>query len=585
MELQSTMDYLEVEQATSRPSPSKYRNIPDQYHTPDFAEEELTSVPIAGDLETVTSSGFQSYPRSIPSGTVLSRTSSEGDEMTTKGCGGIPVDEKGGMGIIAIGMALGNPVDDRDVFSVQPQVVTTVSAPKDNEAEEQLPNGLVRTKSKKWGLFGRSKSTRVKYSDRSLGQPSLPLAATVTRTISNTVISCETLSDNVQHAPSSPPRKPLERSLTEPAKSRSERRPPVPSLEESLRTLEESPKSSICSAQASKRSPETFGREPFLNVEIPSIQMERYSVMFAGLLDRRATTPLPAHRHNTHRTLQALREDDNNNSSSFSSSNGNGSSQQEIPASIRTRCVDRGLPSPLPLRRDPPQSSSSISRSKTCSAVPRTSRGVLTDLADKHNNEQSPAPHIVRLASGRGRNPRAPLQIHKSEGGRPQLRSKFHIESPKQGTTPTRTRFELSESTEPRPSSCRQTGKNALFGMDNASSVQDHGSKVKVTNYTHTAARALQSSSPIGRGSLSDDEMGEVETEVYQDAVQISIARQVSVSRPQRSTMAPLRMHPVNGAQPVEIKSLTPRLIDSRKKALSKFQNNERVVMRRVGGV
>ncbi|KAG5988481.1 hypothetical protein E4U54_004645 [Claviceps lovelessii] len=582
MELQSTMDYLEVEQATSRPSPPKYRNIPDQYHTPGFAEEELTSVPIVGDLETVTPSGSHSYPRPIPSGTVLSRTSSEGDEMTAKGCGGIPVDEKGGMGIIAIGMALGNPADDRDVFSVQPQVVTTVSAPKDNEAQEQLPNGLVRTKSKKWGLFGRSKSTRVKHSDRSLDQPSLPLAATVTRTISNTVISRETLSDDARHAPSSPPRKPLERSLTEPAKSRSERRPPVPSLEESLRTLEESPKGYICSAHASKRSPETFGREPFLNVEIPSIQMERYSVMFAGLLERRATTPLLAHRQNTHRTFQALREDDDNNNNN---NNGNDSSQQEIPASIRTKCVDRGLPSPLPLRRDPPQGSSSISRSKTCSAVPRTSRGVLTDMVDQHNNEQSPAPHIVRLASGRGRNPRAPLQTYKSEGGRPQLRSKFHIESPKQGTTPTRSRFELSESTEPCPSSYRQPGKNALFGMDNASSVQDHGSKVKVTNYTHAAARALQSSSPIGRDSLSDDEMGEVEAEVCQDAVHISIARQVSVSRPQRRTMAPLRMHPVNGPQPVEIKSLTPRLIDSRKKALSKFQNNERVVMRRVGGV
>ncbi|KAG5983358.1 hypothetical protein E4U55_000096 [Claviceps digitariae] len=492
--------------------------------------------------------------------------------MTTKGYGGTPVDETGGMGIIAIGMALGNPIDDRDVFSVQPQVITTVSAPKDNEAEEQLPNGLVRTKSKKWGLFGRSKSTRVKYSDRSLGQPSLPLSATVTRTISNTVVSRETLFDGPPDIPYSPVRKPLERSLTEPGKSRPERPPQVPSLEDNLRTY-------ACSAQTSKDSPETFNREPFLDVEIPSITMERYSVMFAGLLERRATAPILARRQNTHERFRALREDDGENDPA----------QQEKSRFRRKPSVDCGLPSQLPLRLDPVQSSSLKSSPRTSPAVPRTSNDA--DVADKHYKEHSPALHIVRLASVRGRNPKLPLKINKSEDGRPQLRSKFHIESPKQGPTPTQSKFDSSDSIdkyaarrqEPCPSSYRQTGKNASTGMDDASSAQDHGSNV--TNYTHTTRG--QSSSTISQGSLSDDETGEAEAEVVQDAVQVSIARQISVSRDQRRMLEPLRMHPVNGRQPVEMKSSTPRLIESKNalSAVARFQKSERVVIRRVEGV
>ncbi|KAG6007543.1 hypothetical protein E4U21_005844 [Claviceps maximensis] len=510
--------------------------------------------------------------------------------MTTKGYGGHPMDETGGMGIIAIGMALGNPVDDRDIFSVQPQVVTTVSAPKDNELEQQLPNGLVRTKSKKWALFGRSKSMRVKYSDRSPDQPSLPFNATVTRTISNSVISRDTLSESSREA-YLPSRKPLERSLTAPGTSRSERPPQVPIREDRLQ-------SHVCPAQTSNGSPETFSRdtfnqepisrepltqEPFLDVEIPSITMERYSVMFASLLERRSTTPILMRRQNTFEKFRTLEEDDGEHDSL----------QQEIPAFGRKKSVDRRLPPQLPSRLHHVQSSPNSSMD-TYPAVPRTSNDVLADVVAKHSNEHSPAPHIVRLASVRSRNPRVPLKIQKSEDGRLQLRSKFHVESPKQGSTPThQSKFDLSDSSDtyarqgkPCPSLCRQTGKTLSTEMDDASTAQDHGPKV--ANYTHTTG--THPSSINNSDGFSDDETDavEAETEVIHDAVQVSIARQISVSRDQHRLLGPLRLHPVNGQCTPEAKSLMPRLIESRKDALSavgKYQKRERVVMRRIGGV
>ncbi|KAG5921133.1 hypothetical protein E4U42_005968 [Claviceps africana] len=510
--------------------------------------------------------------------------------MMARGFGETAVDETGEMGIIAIGMTVGNPVVDQEILSVQPQVITTVSAPKDHDVEEQPPShGLVRSKSKRWALFGRSKSTRVKYSDRSLTQPSLPLNATVTRTISNSVISREALSDDSQDAPFSSPRRSRERSLTEPAK-RLERsltapgipiaqrkaklqRPEIPQRAAPAPPPENSLPSDPCSAQTLTRSPETFSREPLLDVEIPSITMERYSVMFAGLLERRGAASL-ARRQTRHEKFPALREDDAENDPP----------QQENLASRRKKSVDRGVAHQRPLRLDTVQGSPHSSPNAS-PAVPRTSNNVLADVVDKHN-EHVPAPHIVRLASVRGRNMKAPpLEIPKGEDGRPQLRSKFHIESPKQGSTPIWSRFDSDESADQPARQQEPCSTKTSTGRNESSSAQHHRSIA--TNYTHTVG--AQSCSSLSQDGLSEDDTDEMEAEVIQDAVQVSIARQISVSKDQSRVLGPLRMNPVNGQGSVEIKSpVTPRLIESKKGAFSPVattQKSKRVVLRRMGGV
>ncbi|KAG5938499.1 hypothetical protein E4U60_001349 [Claviceps pazoutovae] len=537
--------------------------------------------------------------------------------MTSKGHGGAPIDEVGGMGIIAIGMALGSPALDHNVFSAQPQVITTVSAPKECEPDEQLPKdgGLVRTKSKKWGFLGRSKSMRAKFADRSQDQhPSLPLHATVTRTISNTVSSRETLSDSLRDAPSSPPRRPIERSLTEPASSRRRRRPPPVNPPPVYPPLANSPLDKPSPAhpspahlspaysspvqpspvnapptipsyesfqnctrhtQTSRKPLEKPSREALLDVEIPDITLERYSVMFASLLDRRGTVPLLSRRQNTHDKIQALKEEDGED----------GALQQEVPAPKRKSSFGGNLPSLLPLRLDSGQSSSKTSPNPS-PALTRHSNDTVSDV-DKPNGEKPPAPHIVRLASVRGRNPKVPLTIQKSEDGRPQLRSKFHIPSPKYDSTASRPKLLFDDVTDeparqqvPSRSPSRRNGPNVLVGMDNAPSAPQH-QRPRLSNYTHTSGG--HSSSNVSQASLSElseEETLEVEAGVVEDAVQVSIARQISVSRDQRHLLGPLRMHPVNGKFAVETINSTPRLIDAKKDTLAplaKFRKNERV--------
>ncbi|KAG6217416.1 hypothetical protein E4U50_003856 [Claviceps purpurea] len=572
--------------------------------------------------------------------------------MTSKGHGGAPIDEVGGMGIIAIGMALGSPALDHNVFSAQPQVITTVSAPKECETDEQLPKdgGLVRTKSKKWGFLGRSKSMRAKFADRSQDQhPSLPLHATVTRTISNTVSSRETLSDSPRDAPSSPPRRPIERSLTEPASSRRRRRPPPVNPPPVYPPLANSPLDKPSSAhlspahpssahpspaypspaypspahlspaysspahaspvhaspahaspaqpspvnappaipsyesfqnytrhpQTSRKPPEKPSREALLDVEIPNITLERYSVMFASLLDRRGTASLLSRRQNTHDKIQALKEEDGEN----------GALQQEVPAPKRKSSFGGNSPSLLPLRLDSGQSSSKTSPNPS-PALTRHSNDAVSDV-DKPNGEKPPAPHIVRLASVRGRNPKVPLTIQKSEDGRPQLRSKFHIPSPKYDSTASRPKLLFDDVTDeparqqvPSRSPSRRNGLNALVKTDNASSAPQH-QRPRLSNYTHTSGG--HSSSNVSQASLSElseEETLEVEAGVVVDAVQVSIARQISVSRDQRHLLGPLRMHPVNGKFAVETTNSTPRLIDAKKDTLAplaKLRKNERV--------
>ncbi|KAG6061539.1 hypothetical protein E4U32_002907 [Claviceps aff. humidiphila group G2b] len=575
--------------------------------------------------------------------------------MTSKGHGGAPIDEVGGMGIIAIGMALGSPALDHNVFSAQPQVITTVSAPKECEPDEQLPKdgGLVRTKSKKWGFLGRSKSMRAKFADRSQVQhPSLPLQATVTRTISNTVSSRETPSDSPQDAPSSPPRRPIERSLTEPASSRRRRRPPPVNPPPAYPPLANSPLDKPSSAhlspahsssahpspahsssahpspaylspahpspaqlspaqpspaqpspaysspsylspaipsyeslqnharhpQTSRKPTEKPSREALLDVEIPDITLERYSVMFASLLDRRGTASQPSllsRRQNTHDKIQALKEEDGEDSAL----------QPEVSVPQRKSSFGGNSPSLLPLRLDSGQSSSKTSPNPS-PALTRHSNDAVSDV-EKPNSEKPPAPHIVRLASVRGRNPKVPLTIQKSEDGRPQLRSKFHIPSPKYDSTESRPKLlfddvidESARQQAPSRSPSRRNGLNALTESDNTFPAPQH-QRPRLSNYTHTSGG--HSSSNVSQASLSElseEETLEVEAGVVEDAVQVSIARQISVSRDQRHLLGPLRMHPVNGKFAVETINSTPRLIDAKKDTLAplaKFRKNERV--------
>lgn len=562
------MDHFRRAKSTSRRSPPGYRTASDRYDSPSGIEKGTSSFPIAKDTEKSSHSGFQSYHRPMRIGTVTSKTASEGDEMMTMRHGGTQIDEDDRTGIIAIGMALGSPTVHPDAIPApwQSQVVTTVSASKSNEPEEQLPQDcLTRSKSRKWGLFGRSKSKRVKDADRGQAPQLCATSATVTRTTANAAAFHGTMYGVSRHTASSLPKKSLGRSLTVPATSKLQQSPPINSPYGSFPNHKRD-------AQIQRGSSETSTQEPLLNVEIPDVTLERYSVMFASLLERRSAASPLARRQNTQDKLLALRGDSQDDSS-----------QQEILVSRRKRSADRNLPSIPSLRLESLQINSRA-RSNTSPAA-LTPSGNISEEVDQHSIDLSPAPHIVRLASMRERNTTAPVETHKNENGRLQLRSKFHIRSPTQDSSPSKSTFGIVDVAYEdagqgglSPPPFRRNSNNLPAETGNLPLSQYQGPKS--TNYTHTTD--AQAPLTLNEGNLTEEETGETGTKTVQHAVEVSIARQISVSRKQRRMLGPLQMNPIEGKRLVETKTLTPRLVDPKKdpsSPLASHRKSERVVL------
>ncbi|GAB0139404.1 hypothetical protein EsHS_00000058 [Epichloe bromicola] len=480
--------------------------------------------------------------------------------------GGAQIDEEDGTGIIAIGMALGSPTVHPDAIPTpwQSQVVTTVSASKSNEPEEKPPRDcLTRSKSRKWGLFGRSKSKRVKDADRGQAPQLCATSATVTLTTAKAVAFHGTMYGISRHTASPLPKKSLGRSLTVPATSKLQQSPPINSPYSSFPTHERD-------AQIQRDSSETSTQEPLLNVEIPDVTLERYSVMFASLLERRSAASPLARRHNTQDRLLALR-----------GGSKDVSSQQEILVSRRKRSADRNLPS-IPSLRLESLHINSRARSNTSPAALTPSRDKFEEV-DQHSIDLSPAPHIVRLASMRERNTTAPVETHKSENGRLQLRSKFHIQSPTH--SPSKSTFGIGDVAYEdagqgglSPPPFRRNSNNLPAETGNLALSQYQGPKS--TNHTH----ATEAQAPLtpNEDSFTEEETGEIETKTVQRAVEVSIARQISVSREQRRMLGPLQMNPIEGKRLVETKCSTPRLIDPKKdpsSPLASYRKSERVVL------
>lgn len=539
------------------------------------------------DMERFTTpSGFQSYHRPMRRGTVLSRSPPDNQYPSATGLRGPHVNEADGTGIIPIGMALGSPTEERgsrgNVW--QPRVETTViAAREDSQDEQQTKDGLSRSKSRKWGIFGRSKSKRVKNNDRAMDSPDQLTSPsdTPTRGTPTSAASRGPRYTDLRDTNVSPRAKALGRSLTEPTGSESKWSPQVGSPQAKTQTTPDS-------TRTPNREPVSEGsnpikQEPILDVEIPNITLDRYSVMFANLLERRSATSLLARRQVTQDKIRALREE--------VSSSG---SQNEILRSGRKQSMDRDLP-PIPsLRLEPLQTTrkyhqSSRSRSNTSPAIMGTpSKETFTD-SHLRDGEKGKSPHIVRLASVKGSKPTVGSGIS-TQGDRPQLRSKFHIQSPTHQHSGSKSTIassvDLSENDmeegglSPPPARSHSYKKGNPSQSDSSPLTLQKATRSTV--YT-TSTTGVQGS--LSLSSLSGEEPDEYEDKAVQDAVEISIARQISVSREQRRMLGPLQMHPIEGRRIAETKSSTPRLVDPKLDPSSPsagHRNSERVVLERV---
>lgn len=530
------------------------------------------------------SSGFQSYHRPIRRGTIQSSSSPDSQFTATTGLRGPHVNEADGTGIIAIGMALGSPTEERGSqgTSWQPQVVTTVTAADPDE--QQIKDGLTRSKSRKWGIFGRSKSKRVKNGDRAIDsqeQVTSP-GATPTRGTPTSAVTRGPRHTDLRDANLSPKTRKLGRSFTEPTSSDSKWSPQVSSPGSRIQT---SPNATRPQRQEPiSETGQSADQEPMLDVEIPNITLERYSVMFASLLERRSASSLLARRQVTQDKLRALRDDGTS-----------ANTQRETQQSRRKHSADRDLPPIPPLRLESLQitrghQQPSRLRSNTSPAIMTTPSKETFPGSNQHEGETSKSPHIVRLASVKGDSPVKSSGMPSNSTEWPQLRSKFHIQSPTHKSSRSKSTInssiDLSErevlegGLSPPPSQSRAQHTTAPAQPTSKPLQQT----TRSTPYSTSTADA-QGSLSLSLSSLSEEEPDEDQAKAVQDAVEISIARQISISRDQRRMLGPLQMHPIEGRRLAETKTSTPRLVDPRSDPSSPFaghRNSERVVLERV---
>ncbi|OLN95624.1 hypothetical protein CCHL11_04933 [Colletotrichum chlorophyti] len=222
------------------------------------------------------------------------------------------------MGTIAIGMAIGSPTHPPPEFTASREFLTPVPAPR-NEWQPQassMSTSMIRAspepsldvaeppaepapapkqKSGRWKLFGRSKSKRLASSPVTISQPMNVHHSTANNTDLDVGLSTNQTTDLGRR---NTERRPTE---SKPAMVRSQTGPMVPpspkdakppkllSRMASTRSTKSVKKSDISAPVHVSMGIPAMPPKPsgsFLDVEIPSITMERYSVMFGNVLDK-----------------------------------------------------------------------------------------------------------------------------------------------------------------------------------------------------------------------------------------------------------------------------------------------------------
>ncbi|RFU75217.1 hypothetical protein TARUN_7021 [Trichoderma arundinaceum] len=180
-----------------------------------------------------------SNPKNTPTSSLMVPSLTSGDETPT-----------------AIGMALGSPSHHPgSVESLwQTQVLTTVTSEGHAPEPNSNSNGLSRSMSKRWNPFTRTKSKRTKPADKSTES----LVSRAPGADSGKSLDLGSRANGAKNE--EVPGLPNQRDLAVPT-----RNPPVP-------------------PQFQVHHPKQL--QSLLNVEIPTIEMERYSIMFGNILQK-----------------------------------------------------------------------------------------------------------------------------------------------------------------------------------------------------------------------------------------------------------------------------------------------------------
>ncbi|KAK5998396.1 hypothetical protein PT974_00775 [Cladobotryum mycophilum] len=414
----------------------------------------------------------------------------------------------------------------------QPQVLTHISAGPDNNSTttNSNNNGLSRSKSK-WNPFSRSKSKRIKPEDAGNN-------------------SQKTESDDAKSSGTAHPqlrrRRDTDNSIMPEYRSRILR-----SNTESKRMgflasdpfgdfAPRSPSWSTAGTVGigaedaeSQRAPPFLSNRPFLNIDIPNIEMERYSVMFSGLLERKQTPP----------PLQARRQVKLDR---LKVTNAGDLQKDAAPPPLPRRATSP-LPKKSPTTLRLPLENTKIGAAHRLSPRLRsnTSPAMMDFPAEIPETSQEQSTYTVALS--RTNSPRAPSSLSRSDSQR--LISKFNRKESITGGVSARI---------DRPHPVRTTSLRHNLNLSRPPT------RLAQTSYSNeTTPRTPQipfttspKQTPKKQPSADFDDNDDDDDKSLNEKVEISIARQVSVSRKQRKMIVPLNNPPRRPSSATEAAAL-----------------------------
>lgn len=508
-----------------------------------------------------------------------------------------------GEGVIAIGMALGSPAhppagawspeQSQSPHQSQPPLQTHVAAttPLAQTSSPNTPGTpeepAAKPKARKWSIFSRSKSKKGKNpvtSEASSPQPQLPPQQQRQHQPPPVSLNSQRKQGDASHSPrrgsaAEGPRpqdnsQGVANTRAEPSSANRPKHkpivvpyePPVPTLTRAVTDLGPSPLSHHPTHRFNQHDPRNpnprmapgYGGNPkmmpggpLLNVEIPDITMERYSVMFGQVLkqppvkDRREQTP------------QAARDAPPPPSSDSPTSSSSSLLARRQATLGRLKNINDEEPlGPLEPPRMRRASSSQAKQSPSLTLFPPPSLdriGVARPHSPRARSSTSPAiipmptrpppePPIPRLESSRAQT----FPTIGNKGGlndntmssspqvRPRLASKFQ-------RRPSETEVKRVDSVVDSPTSMEDSSPQ-LTRKESASDVMTPPTS---TTTSRTSTPKKDSVSSIASEHISvvkppqPEETDEDRT--LREAVQASITRQISVSREQREMLKPFR--------------------------------------------
>lgn len=442
-------------------------------------------------------------------------------------------------GVIAIGMALGSPsqipssspaVWPYTNGSCVPTVTTTVEAQSLNRSDS------TKSKSRKWSIFrSRSKRDKSHDEDRKNQSSSAPSSASHQGRVTSAV-------DRAAH--DSPKRTPktLVKSRTESTPASERSRSPLAFLTTAISRdgqKENHPRRDTVELSQSP-SPPSPASDKLLDVDIPDVTMERYSVMFSHLLENRSTTSLLARRQATRDRIKALREGE-----------GQPQSEQSQVSGSFPNIMISGSSIP-PLRLGPTEGSdglkpSSHQRSNTLPVI--LSSPVQTDFEatdPSQNQSQDEMPRHVAASVRRGDSKKS--KAHKDKGRtRPILISKYHQRSMSEQSmtfAPTSPPAGVSKRVSRPPSGHEWKSAHPPLSDSSTPSV-----------FSPPGVQSVSSPSEVSSPPAATNDSST-------DPVEMSIARQISVSRQQRAMLGTLKKQVFESKRLNETKTATPHLVD-----------------------